>query len=159
MPAGAALVLPRAAAPAVRVPVPVVPAAPAAAVAADPSAELASAWQVFASDGLTEAGRYDQALKISALLAGDPVPASISTQNGRNARLAALRTELELTRDPRERGRLAGQLSKLSRGEVPRPESGLSAEAVEARNHDLKEQMKTADPRRKFALVKLLVER
>ena len=157
MPAGAALVLPRAAAPAA--PVAVVPPAPAAAVSADPSAELASAWQVFASDGLTEAGRYDLALKISALSSGDPVPASISTQDGRNARLAALRAELELTPDPRERGRLAGQLSKLSRGETPRPESGLSAQAVEARNNDLKEQMKTAAPRRKFALVKLLVER
>jgi hypothetical protein len=131
---------------------------PAPAAAVDQAAELALAWDRFGAAGVAAGERYDLACRISALSCGGPTPLSSATAEGRAARVAEIQAALEATADPRARGKLAGQLSALQRGEMPVPELGLTADACRLRNDHLsKEIAGTADPMRKRELVKALV--
>ncbi len=117
------------------------------------AAELAKDWGVYESQDRVQIDRYDAAMRISALVAGDAVPASVGAPAGRQARLDTLRAAAAASVDPAEKFRLGSQGSALGRGGIPLPSHALSKSARDRRAAEINAELAvTACPRAKFRL-------
>ena len=149
--ASAAVSASSAAVPAARVAAPV--AVPPAVPAVDVAGELAKSWSIYESEDRAAVDRYDAAVRISALVAGDALPASVGTPAGRQARLDTLRAAASASVDPAEKFRLGAQGSALGRGNIPLPSHALSKAARDRRAAEINAELAaTACPRAKFTL-------
>lgn len=104
------------------------------------------------------AEKYDLACAISAAVGVRPMPPSITTEAGREARMAELSAALQSpSRGPVEAYKIAKQLSALKAGEVPEAGLALSQAAADLRQRHLLALLQAEkDPARRYHLAKLL---